>query len=423
MNDNNYSLNRQRLATIMQKAIERCNLQLNDVIALVEAAKGGSNMQQQYNAIVLAEAATGHYGVTSDNRPGLNYQRLVSLMRNAIERCNLQLNNAVVLTEAATGAYMVTPVLAAMAGAEKVFAITRSSRYGTIEQVIEQTLRLAELAGVSQQIEIITHKSKEVVAQADIITNSSHVRPIDAEMISWMKPTSAISLMYEAWELRADDVDIEACRQRGIKVAGINERHPTVDVFSFLGLMAIKLLIDAGIAVYKSNILLLCDNYFAGFIENVLVNAGASVDTLNNISLANKDKAYDAILVAMQPQSEPVLSTVDAALIAEHWRGVVVAQFWGDLERSAFVERQIPVWPPDAPEKGHMAILPSAIGPEPIIRLQAGGLKVGELLWHYAVSGKLVNYEVIDEIISGYKSGDMYANIGDRQASKNRSFT
>jgi hypothetical protein len=27
-----------------------------------------------------------------------------------------------------------------------------------------------------------------------------------------------------------------------------------------------------------------------------------------------------------------------------------------------------------------MAILPSAIGPEPVVRLQAGGLKVGELL-------------------------------------------
>jgi len=27
-----------------------------------------------------------------------------------------------------------------------------------------------------------------------------------------------------------------------------------------------------------------------------------------------------------------------------------------------------------------MAVLPSAIGPEPIVRLQAGGLKVGELL-------------------------------------------
>jgi len=40
----------------------------------------------------------------------------------------------------------------------------------------------------------------------------------------------------------------------------------------------------------------------------------------------------------------------------------------------------VPVWPLRAPAAGHMAILPSAVGPEPIVRLQSGGLKVGEVL-------------------------------------------
>jgi hypothetical protein len=344
-----------------------------------------------------------------DTRPGLNPYRLVTLMQQAIERCDLQLQNTIVLTEAATGAYAVTPVIAAIAGAEKVFALTQNSRYGTIEDVIAQTRQLAEIAGASDCIEFITEKSSEIVAQADIITNSGYVRPIDAETIGWMKPTSVIPLMYEAWEFRPYDVDIQACRQRGIKVAGTNERHPAVDVFSFLGIMAIKLLVDAGIAVYKSNVLLLCDNHFAEFIEKGLVNAGASVDIFNAISVAPKDKGYDAILVAMQSQSEPVLSAIEAELIAEQWHGVVVAQFWGDIDRSAFLYTQVPVWPPDAPKKGHMAILPSAIGPEPIIRLQAGGLKVGELLLNScqnrvstqdSFTKKLSKYEFIDEIIS-----------------------
>lgn len=345
----------------------------------------------------------------SDISPGFNSHRLIILMQQAIQRCGLQLNDLTVLTEAATGAYVVTPVIAAMAGAKKVFALTRHSRYGTIEEVIAQTQKLAEIACLSDKIEFITNKSKNIVAQADIITNSGHLRPIDAEMISWMKPIAVISLMYEAWEFRTGDVDLKACRHKGIKVAGINERHPSVDVFSFLGLMATKLLLDAGIAVYKSNVLLLCDNHFTEFIENGLISAGANVDTLSNISLADKSKVYDAILVAMQPQSEPVLSAVDAALIAEHWSGVVIAQFWGDIEKSAFISYKIPVWPPEQPRKGHMAILPSAIGPEPIIRLQVGGLKVGELLWHFCknqtliqddFSQELVNYQFIDQIIS-----------------------
>ena len=126
----------------------------------------------------------------TDNRPGLNPKRLLTLMQAAIQCCELDLHDAIVLTEAASGAYVVTPVLAAMAGAQRVFAMTRTSRYGTIEQVREQTQQLAELAGVSRCIEVITIKSRDIVAQADIITNSGHLRPIDAKMVSWMKPTA-----------------------------------------------------------------------------------------------------------------------------------------------------------------------------------------------------------------------------------------
>ncbi|MBV8883695.1 MAG: hypothetical protein JO235_06800 [Chroococcidiopsidaceae cyanobacterium CP_BM_RX_35] len=317
----------------------------------------------------------------NDNRPGLNLQRLMILMQKAIRCCDLNLNNMVILTEAASGAYVITPILAAMAGAKKVFALTQNSRHGTLEQVRAQTQKLAELAGIYRCIEIVTHKSQDIVAQADIVTNSGHVRPIDAEMIAWMKPEAVISLMYEAWEFRSNDIDIATCRQRGIKVAGINERHPAIDVFSFLGIMAIKLLLDAGIAVYASKILFLCDNPFSSFIEGGLMIVGASVDTTNSILAAPKSKMYDVILVAMQPRFKPVLSATEAAIIANCWPGVVVAQLWGDIDRTAFRSLDIPVWPIDAPKLGHMGILPSAIGPEPIVKLQAGGLKVGELLW------------------------------------------
>lgn len=316
-----------------------------------------------------------------DSRPGLNSHRLVRLIQQAIERCQLQLNDLTVLTEAATGAYAVTPVVAAIAGAKKVFAIARSSCYGTLEQVKAQTLELAELAGVSDRLEFITEKTQDIVAQVDIITNSGHVRPINAEMIAWMKPTAVIGLMYEAWEFRPEDVDLIACHQKGIKVAGVNERHPAVDVFSFLGIMAAKLLLDAGVSVYTSNILLLCDNPFNSFIERGLVSAGANVDTVDSISAAPINKTYDAILVALQPRPEAVLTATDAALIAKYWPGTLVAQYWGDIERSAFVSHNIPVCPEIEPKPGHMGILPSAVGPEPIIRLQTGGLKAAEAIW------------------------------------------
>ncbi len=315
-----------------------------------------------------------------DLRPGLHPRRLARLMCDAIERCQLDLSGSVILTEAASGAYVVTPVLAATAKAEYVYALTRSTPYGTVEQVTAQTLELAALVGVQDRVDVITYKSQEVVSQADIVTNSGHVRPIDAAMIGWMKPTALISLMYEAWELRPDDVDLAVCRQRGIPVTGTDERHPAVDVFSFLGVMAAKLLMDAAVAVYAGGVLLVCDNQFGSFIERGLLRAGANVDTVESLATAPGGRTYDALLVALQPRPGPVLSAADAVTIAKCWPGSVVAQFWGDIDRAALAAVDAPVWPPKASAPGHMGILPSDVGPEPVVRLQAGGLKAAEVL-------------------------------------------
>jgi hypothetical protein len=313
-------------------------------------------------------------------KPGLDPRRLVALIRAAVERSRLDLSGQVVLTEAASGAYVVTPLLAACAGAERVYAMTRSTKYGTAKAITEETLALATMAGVRHRIEIVNGRSPAIVSRADIVTNSGHVRPIDAEFVRWMKPSAVISLMYEGWEFRPGDIDLEACRQRGIRIGATNERHPDVDVFSFLGMMATKLLLDAQVAVYRSSLLLLCDNPFCGFISRTLRRAGATVDVAASVAEAPVGTYYDAILVSLTPQPSPTVTAADAREIARRWPGAVVAQFWGDIDREALAALEVPVCPIQPPAAGHMAILPSAIGPEVVIRLQAGGLKVGELL-------------------------------------------
>jgi hypothetical protein len=322
----------------------------------------------------------------TDDRPGLNPDRLVRLMREAVERCRLDLRGAVVLTEAATGAYAVTPVLAALAGAEQVYAVTRTTRYGTAAEVAENTAALARLAGVNWTVTVETQKRPELVARADIVTNSGHLRPIDAQTVALLKPTAVVPLMYEAWEFRASDVDLRACRRHGVCVAGTDERHPAVGVFSYLGPMAVKLLHDAGVAVYRSNVLVLCDNPFAPFIEAGLQGCGAAVTVRDRLP-GRGEGDYDAVLVAARPGPAPVLGESEAAAIAARWPGAVVAQFWGDIDRAALDRVGVPSWPVEAPAPGHMGVLPSAVGPEPIVRLQSGGLKVGELLWRSRLAG------------------------------------
>ena len=312
--------------------------------------------------------------------PGLHPQRLVALMHAAIDACALDLRGLAVLTEAATGAYVVTPVLAALAGAGHVHAVARATRHGSVEQVRAGTLALARLAGVAHRIEIAADKTPQALARADIVTNSGHVRPLDARTIGLMKPGAVIPLMYERWELREADLDLAAARARGIRVVGTNERHPAVDVFSYLGLMAAKLLMDAGVAVLHSRVLVLCDNPFEPYIARGLSAAGATVDSTARLDDARASAGYDAILVALQPGAQPVLSRDAIGLAAQRWPGAVVAVYWGDVDRGLLREAGLPAWPAEAPGAGHMGILPSGIGPEPIVRLQAGSLKAAEAL-------------------------------------------
>ncbi len=55
-----------------------------------------------------------------------------------------------------------------------------------------------------------------------------------------------------------------------------------------------------------------------------------------------------------------------------------VLRYAGDINEED-CKGQIDFFPPHV-HSGHMGILPSAIGFDPIIRLQSGGLKVAELL-------------------------------------------
>jgi hypothetical protein len=315
----------------------------------------------------------------TDARPGLDPRRLIRLMSAAIDRCHLDLSGLTVLTEAATGAYVVTPVIAAMAGAD-VYALAAGTPYAASEEIQKLTTELARLASVTERIQLIHRKNHTVVGSTDIVTNSGQVRPIDAGMVAHMNPRSVVPLMYESWEYRDTDLDLEACRARNIIVAGTNERHPDVDVFSFLGQMAIMQLHDAGIAVRGSHVLLVCDNDFSSFIMHDLKSAGADVTEARQLTADVLSPHCDAVLLAMHPRDTPVLTAAEARLLGQKAPGAVLIQYWGDVDRAALTAAGVPVWPRAAPRAGHMGVLPSAIGPEPIVRLQTGGLKVGQVL-------------------------------------------
>lgn len=335
--------------------------------------------------------------------------------RRILDDIDLNLSGLCVYTEAATGAYCVTAGLAAMAGAEPVYALARDSRFGNADEAAKATLQFARDAGVEDRLRIVSEKSPTHFSQADIVTNSGHVRPIDANIIGSLKATAVVPLMYEAWEYRPQDLDLATCRDKGIPVVGTNESHPVVGILDYLGMMAVKLLVDGGIDIAGTRIAIWSDNKFCAYIAPAFVQAGADVsvscplpewqdlnghaETLRYVSepgqLRENLHAFqdvDVVILVMSPNGsiwvgEREESVIPADDLAEVAPGATVAQFWGAVHRGKLLDAGLQALPAIEPSRGHMGILPSELGAIPMLRMQSGGLKVGEIMARARLSG------------------------------------
>lgn len=323
-------------------------------------------------------------------------------IEEAINRLDLDLSGKIVLTEAATGAYVVTSVIATLAGAE-VYAFTKNTSFGNVNEVKRETFDLLRQFNVAEnRLTIVEELTPEIISKANIITNCGHLRPINQEKLKYAKMDVVISLMYEAWELRDSDLDIKFCRQRDIKVGAVNERHPDVDVFNYLGDMVLRMILDSGLCPFNNNFILICNNDFGPYIASVLskVCRGLAIsdkrenrEKYNDIRIDWIGEFPDFIVPENYKNSDAVIFTaypfndiwignnnepISIKKLITEINNPYILRFAGDIDEEScygnlnyYPKHVIP---------GHMGILPSAIGFDPIIRLQAGGLKVGEML-------------------------------------------
>ena len=308
--------------------------------------------------------------------------RLTYSIKRSVVRTNLDLKGLIVVTECATGAYSCTPAIASLAGAAKVVAFGKDSSHGTFEAAREDVLAICKALGLSKNILLATNSLDVLddnLGKADIVTNSGHLRPLNSERIKRMKKGCVIPLMYESWEFRHTDLCLQTCQERGIPVAGTNERHPDIGVFDYLGPIAAKSLFNAGLEIHGNNILLICDNDFAPYLEKTLKNLGANV--LKNTYSDNVE--IDAIVFAHTPGKSGGKLNIQSFNLPK--KVPLCCQLWGDVDRSYFETKWIPEQVPNA---GHMGIKLSTLGVEAVVRLQAGGLKVSELLVRGLSEGK-----------------------------------
>lgn len=336
--------------------------------------------------------------------------RAKKLMEKFVADLNLNLSNLIVLTEAASGNYVFTPLIASVAKAEKVIAVTRDSKYGRARDVTENTLLFADYFGVEEKIEIFDALKPALIEKADIVTNLGFLRPIDRDFISHLKPTAVIPLMYETWEFREQDLDLRECWRRGIPVLGTNENHEALRIFDYIGHLCLKKLYEVEVEVFRSKILLVGTEGYGKNVVETLSAAGSEVlcvteegeekvrelggrkigYSLGEADAQDKIRNCDAIIVNTYLDPGIVIGEngyISAKRLRKLAPEASVIQLSGCIDRKSLDEYGFYYIPKDEPEMGHMGWTLADLGPKPLIALHSGGLKVGELLARARLKG------------------------------------
>ena len=328
----------------------------------------------------------------------MNIKRIEKLIGDAIDIHNLDLSRLTVFTEAASGNYVVTPLIAALAGSDQVFAITRNSRYGKAVDVRNFTLELAQKWGVGDRIEVVSDKIPSILSKVDIVTNLGFVRPIDKNIIAHLKPTAVLPLMWETWEFREADLDLAECRRVGIMVLGTNEREVGPDLFTYVGYLAVKLAFELEVEIYRSKVVVVGSGVFGASsvkafdkldadIQYIDQSAGSSLETEST-----KSTLRDADLVVLVEHHSPAcligsegqISVDELLMLSSH---VSIVHIAGNINREEIDNAAIPCIPQKSAAPGYMSVATDYLGPKPIIALHTAGLKVGEAMARTRLAG------------------------------------
>ena len=313
-----------------------------------------------------------------------SHRRALRLVEHYIRTLNLDLSGLRVVTEVGSNAYLYTPVLAALANAQHVCARTADSPYGKGETIRNECMRIADFCGVSDRLDIVVNDDvNHAIADADIITNSGFLRPLNAESLAQCKSDAVIPLMYEAWELRETDIDIEYCKHAGIKVAGTWEDHPSIDVFDSVGTLALKLAFEAGFEVWHNRIGIWSDDAFGNRSQQALLGAGAkSAEIYNSVDklIANLPQ-LDFLYLCDYDERRPYFGSngiLDLSQMTALNPNLGIVHLYGDVNVALLRRNGLAVFPDHDGRPKQMSYALAHLGPQPLIALQVASFRVAQ---------------------------------------------
>jgi hypothetical protein len=310
--------------------------------------------------------------------------RAQKLIGSVINKLELDLKDLKILTEAGSNYFSYSPLIAYYAGASKIFVWIKDTSYGAaidIQMHFETILKNLKIKNDKFEF-ALNERPVEHIETADIITNLGFVRPIDHNFLRHMKKDAVVSYMCEAWEIRDGDVDINYCKERNIKIAGVWENHPDLMIFKGCGNLSIKLCLEAGLEVYLNKILILSSDKFGQTAYNAFLSVGAEEVKIRKPEEANEIDytEYDIVFVADYTYKEEILGKNNFNKLAE-LKNVAIVHLCGSVDYEWLNAQQIYCYPQQQGYHSRMTKTLAHLGLKPVVDLHTAGMKVGECLY------------------------------------------
>jgi len=312
------------------------------------------------------------------------HQRAIKKIKIAVSKLQLDLSEQTILTEVGSNEYVYIPIIAAIAGAKKVFAWTRDTQYGLAQDIIKECQFILTQLDLLNKVDFYVGEFNQThIEQADIITNSGFLRPLDETKLKFSKKGVVIPLMYEKWELRETDVDSVYCKTRNIKLAGTWENHPDLMVFEHVGPLAIKMALNSGFEVYRNKIIVWSNDHFGEVAENAFNKFGATKvvrTTDEKTLLENADADFIFLCDYDELRNYSNNEVFDVNELLKRNKEIGLVHLYGKLDYLKLSESICLVYPKFDGKESIMTHTLSYVGMNPIIDLQVAGFKVAQLM-------------------------------------------
>jgi len=210
-------------------------------------------------------------------------------------------------------------------------------------------------------------------------------------MIDMMKPTAVIPLMWETWEVREDEIDLDYCKEKEIVILGTNENECGLNLYNATGMMALKMLFDSGISIYNDYILIISECPTGNFIANTFRHnklkfylSDLSIESKEFVN-SNLDK-FDAIIIAEHIKKDVILGEngfIDIKILLEKNPNVLINHIFGNIDTELIKKNNLCLYPKQIATYGYMSYSLDNIDSRAVIELMQTGLKVGEIMSNY----------------------------------------